>query len=65
MLPAIGLGWEVLDLQALEYWGQISYLKGGINFSEKITTAGRDAQEVLTPELGCGMEGVWPGARTP
>ena len=58
MLPAIGLGWEVLDLQALEYWGQISYLKGGINFSEKITTAGRDAQEVLTPELGCGMEGV-------
>jgi starch synthase len=58
MLPAIGLGWEVLDLQALEYWGQISYLKGGINFSEQITTAGRDAREVLTPELGCGMEGV-------
>jgi starch synthase len=58
LLPALGLGWEVLDLQALEYWGQISYLKGGINFSEKITTAGRDAREVLTPELGCGMEGV-------
>ena len=57
-LPAIGLGWEVLDLQALEYWGQISFLKGGINFSEQITTAGRDAQEMLTPELGCGMEGV-------
>ncbi len=57
-LPAIGLGWEVLDMQALEYWGQISYLKGGINFSERITAAGRDVQEVLTPELGRGLEGV-------
>ncbi len=28
-LPAVGLGWEVLDVQAMEYWGQISYLKGG------------------------------------
>jgi starch synthase len=57
-LPSIGLGWEVLDIQALEYWGQISYLKGGINFSERITAAGRDVQEVLTPELGRGLEGV-------
>ncbi len=57
-LPSIGLAWDVLDVQALEYWGQISYLKGGINFSEQITTAGTDAQEVLTPELGRGMEGV-------
>jgi starch synthase len=57
-LPSIGLAWDVLDIQALEYWGQISYLKGGINFSEQITTAGTDAREVLTPELGRGMEGV-------
>ena len=57
-LPSIGLGWEVLDMQALEYWGQISYLKGGINFSEQITCAGRDPQEMLTPELGSGFEGV-------
>ena len=28
-LPSIGLGWEVLDLQALEYWGQISLPEGG------------------------------------
>ena len=45
-------------MQALEYWGQISYLKGGINFSEQVTCAGRDPQEVLTPELGSGFEGV-------
>lgn len=58
-LPSIGLGWEALDIQALEYWGQISYLKGGINFSDRITTAGTtDVREVLTPELGHGLEGV-------
>ena len=34
-LAEIGLGWDVFNLQALEYWGQISYLKAGINFSEQ------------------------------
>jgi starch synthase len=59
VLPSLGLGWEVLDVQALEYWGQISYLKGGVNFSERITTVSpRYAQEILTPEAGFGFDGV-------
>ena len=58
-LPAIGLGYEVLDVQAMEFWGNISYLKGGINFSEKITTVSPGyAREIVTPELGFGFEGV-------
>ena len=58
-LPAIGLGFEVLDVQGLEFWGNISYLKGGINFSEKITTVSPGyAREVVLPELGFGFEGV-------
>jgi starch synthase len=58
-VPAIGLGWEVLDMQALEYWGQISYLKGGINFSERLTTVSPTyAREILTPELGFGFHGI-------
>ena len=58
-VPAIGLGWEVLDMQALEFWGQISYLKGGINFSERLTTVSPTyAREILTPELGFGLDGV-------
>lgn len=59
ILPEIGLGWEVFDMQAMEYWGQVSYLKGGINFSERIITAGsRDPRDLLTPERGFGIEGV-------
>jgi starch synthase len=58
-LPAIGLGHEVFDVQGMEFWGNISYLKGGINFSEKITTVSPAyAREIVTPELGFGFEGV-------
>jgi starch synthase len=58
-LGAIGLGHEVFDIQAMEFWGNVSYLKGGINFSEKITTVSPTyAREILGPELGFGFEGV-------
>ena len=58
-LARIGLGWEMLNIQAMEYWGQISYLKGGINFSEKITTVSpRYAREIVQPELGFGIDGI-------
>jgi len=58
-LPAIGLGYDVFDVQGMEFWGNISYLKGGINFSERITTVSPGyAREIVTPELGFGFEGV-------
>jgi starch synthase len=58
-LPSLGLGPELMDVQALEYWGQISYLKGGINFSERLTTVSPTyAREIVTPELGFGFDGV-------
>jgi starch synthase len=58
ILPGLGLGWEVMHVDALEYWGNVSYLKGGINFSERITTVSPTyAQEILTPELGFGLDG--------
>ena len=58
-LPALGLGADMLHINALEYWGQISFMKGGINFSEKLTTVSPTyAREILTPEFGFGMQGV-------
>jgi starch synthase len=58
-LDDIGLGWDVFNVQAMEYWGQISYLKAGINFSEKITTVSPSyAHEIVTPEMGFGFDGV-------
>jgi starch synthase len=58
-LPAIGLNQDVFDIQAMEFWGNISFLKGGINFSEKITTVSPGyAREILGPDLGFGLDGV-------
>ena len=34
----IGLPSDVLHVEAMEFHGRISYLKSGINFSERITT---------------------------
>jgi len=59
LLPALGFGPELLDIQALEFWGRISYLKVGINFSERLTTVSPTyAREILTPEFGFGFDGV-------
>lgn len=59
LLDAVGLGHEVFQPEALEYWGNVSLLKGGINFAEKITTVSPTyAREILTPELGFGLDGA-------
>jgi starch synthase len=58
-LPRLGLGWELMRVEAIEYWGRISYLKAGIGFSALITTVSpRYAQEIQTPELGFGFDGI-------
>jgi len=58
-LPYLGLGWELMRVDALEYWGRISYLKAGVVFSQMITTVSpRYAEEIQTPELGFGFDGI-------
>ena len=59
ILPEIGLPSDVLHVQAMEFWGQVSFLKAGINFSERITAVSPAyAREILSPELGFGFDGV-------
>ena len=61
--PSIS-GWELNTPQGLEYWGDISLLKGGINFAEKVTTVSRRyAEEILTPEFAYGFEGILSARR--
>jgi len=58
-LPRLGFGWELMRIDALEYWGRISYLKSGLMFSEIITTVSpRYAREIQTPEYGFGFDGI-------
>jgi starch synthase len=58
-LRPLGLGLELMRIDALEFWGRISFLKGGVTFSRVITTVSpRYAQEIQTPEFGFGFDGV-------
>src|SRR5712691_8688392 len=58
-LPALDLGRELFTIDRLEYWGRISFLKGGILDADLITTVSpRYAEEIQTPELGFGFDGI-------
>ncbi len=58
-LAPLELGPELMSVDALEFWGQISLLKGGIVFSDSITTVSPTyAREIQTKEYGSGFEGV-------
>ena len=59
-LPRLGLGWELLHVNALEYSNRISLLKGGIVFSRLLTTVSpRYAREIQTREYGGGFDGIF------
>jgi starch synthase len=50
---------ELLGIDGVEYYGQINLMKGGILFADRVTTVSPHyAQEIQTPEFGCGLEGV-------
>jgi starch synthase len=58
-LAPLDLGPEMLSMDALEFWAQISLLKGGILFSDAITTVSPTyAREIQTKEYGFGFDGV-------
>src|SRR6476469_158758 len=46
-------------IDGLEYYGRFSHLKAGLVGADLITTVSpRYAQEIQTPEFGCGMDGL-------
>ncbi|HNV86228.1 MAG TPA: glycogen synthase GlgA [Candidatus Omnitrophota bacterium] len=58
-LPTAGLGWEEFQMDRLEFYGKMSFLKGGLIYSDAVTTVSeRYAEEIQTKEYGAGLEGV-------
>jgi starch synthase len=59
-LPLTGLGWELLSPKALEFYGKLNFMKGGLVFADIITTVStKYREEILTPEFGFGLEGLF------
>lgn len=55
----LGLPTEVLSPQGIEFYNQISFIKAGIRYSDRITTVSPNyAREILTAEYGCGLDGL-------
>ncbi|MCB9799560.1 MAG: glycogen synthase GlgA [Candidatus Omnitrophica bacterium] len=58
-LPLTGLGWEEFKMEKLELYGKMSCLKGGIVYSDAITTVSESySRQIQKEEFGCGLEGV-------
>lgn len=54
-----GLSRDLLNINALEYYGQFNLLKGGITYADAVSTVSPAyAREIQTPEYGLGLEGV-------
>lgn len=57
--PFLGLDMSLFSINGLEFYDKINLLKGGIVFSDAITTVShRYSIEIQTPEFGYGLEGV-------
>jgi starch synthase len=57
-----GLDWSLYTSENLEFYGQLNTLKGALLYSDKLNTVSpRYAEEIKTPEFGCGLEGVLRG----
>jgi starch synthase len=58
-LDQLGIPGHYFSPAGMEFFGQISFLKAGLRYADRVTTVSPTyASEILTPEFGCGMEGV-------
>jgi starch synthase len=58
-LREIGLPDHLFAIDALEFYGEVNFLKGGLLFSDYLATVSRRyAKEIETPEFGYGLDGV-------
>jgi len=58
-IPHLLLPWDTYTFDKLEFYNQVNFLKGGIVYSDAITTVShRYAEEIQTPEFGFGLDAV-------
>jgi starch synthase len=57
--PSLGLPAESFSIQGVEYYGNLSFLKAGLYYADRITTVSPSyAREIQGEPLGMGMQGL-------
>jgi starch synthase len=60
--PLLGLASRLMSPAGLEFHGQLSFMKAGLKFADRVTTVSPSyAREIATHEFGCGLDGVIRG----
>jgi starch synthase len=59
-MPDIGLPWEIYNWRQMEWYGKVNFLKGGLAFTDFVTTVSpTQARELRTPGGGFGLHEVF------
>jgi starch synthase len=57
--PALGLSSRLMSPAGLEFHGQLSFMKAGLQFASHVTTVSPNyAREITTHEFGAGLDGL-------
>ena len=60
--PTLGLATRLMSPAGLEFHGQLSFMKAGLKFADRVTTVSPNyAREIATHEFGWGLDGVIRG----
>ncbi len=58
VMTQLGIPWSLFTPKLLEFYDQVSFLKGALALSDAVTTVSPTyAQEIITPERGEGLDG--------
>ena len=59
MVERLRLPPEAFQMEGVEYYGRLSFLKGGLHFADRVTTVSPTyAREIQEPVFGAGLEGL-------
>jgi len=59
IMKKIGIPDRFFNMNDLEFYGDLSFMKSGILYSDAVSTVShRYAEEIMTPEFGCGLDGL-------
>jgi len=62
MVPRLGLPAQCFDVNGIEYYGNMSFLKAGLFYAQRITTVSTTyAREIQHEPLGFGLHGLLSG----